>query len=65
MQDSITIEDGAPLAIKEVVPDFVDNGMDAMQMIPSLYLFVPDMEQIAAPLMEKSLNGEIGTVNLH
>ncbi|MFQ9952650.1 MAG: ABC transporter permease [Clostridium sp.] len=65
VQDSITIEDGAPLAIKEVVPDFVDNGMDAMQMIPSLYLFVPDMEQIAAPLMEKSLNGEIGTVNLH
>ena len=45
VQDSITIEDGAPLAIKEVVPDFVDNGMDAMQIIPSLYLFVPDMEQ--------------------
>ena len=64
-QDTIQIGDQSPLTIKKEVPDFVDNGMDAMQMIPSLYLFVPDLTETAAPLLEEAYSGEGGSVNLH
>ena len=64
-QDTIQIGDQSPLTIKKEVPDFVDNGMDAVQMIPSLYLFVPDFTETAAPLLEEAYSGEGGSVNLH
>ncbi len=41
--DTISIEDCGTLKIKEVVPGFLDNGNDAMQVLPSIYLFVPDL----------------------
>ncbi|MDD2959174.1 MAG: FtsX-like permease family protein [Lachnospiraceae bacterium] len=31
--------------VKKIVPDFVDNGTDAMQVIPSLFLFIPDFDE--------------------
>ena len=44
--DTIALEDSKTLRVKEVVPDFVDNGTDAMQVVPSLFLFVPDIEEM-------------------
>lgn len=42
--DTITLQSGGTWNVKKVVPDFVDNGVDAMQIIPTMYLFVPDMQ---------------------
>lgn len=50
--DTICLGDGEPLQIKKVLPHFVDNGIDAMQVLPSLYLIVPDLEKCAAPFMK-------------
>lgn len=47
---TITIRDGETLKVKKVVDTFVDNGVDAMQVIPSMYLFVPDLAETAEPL---------------
>lgn len=51
-EDTIAINDGEAKRIKKVVPDFVDNGVDAEQIIPSMYLFVPDLAAAAEPLEE-------------
>lgn len=48
--DSIVIGDAEPLHVKRAVKEFVANGEDAMQVIPSLFLFVPDFEALAAEL---------------
>lgn len=48
--DTIALEDAKTLRVKEVVPDFVDNGTDAMQVVPSLFLFVPDIEEMRTTL---------------
>lgn len=42
--DTISIEGCGTLKIKAVVPGFLDNGNDAMQVLPSIYLFVPDLD---------------------
>lgn len=42
-QDTVTFENGLSYKVKRVVPDFVDNGTDAMQVFPSLYIIVPDL----------------------
>lgn len=47
--DTITLQGCESMQVKAVVPDFVDNGTDAMQVIPSLYVFVSDdqvMEEV-------------------
>ena len=43
--DTITIGDTETLQIRKKVADFADNGVDAMQIVPSLYLFVPNFEE--------------------
>ncbi len=48
-ENSISIMGENQIKIKKFVPDFADNGIDAMQVVPSLYLFVPDVSQIVAP----------------
>ncbi len=48
--DTIQVGDTQPLQIKKVVDSFADNGIDAMQIIPSLYIFVPNFEEYVAPL---------------
>ncbi|MFR1518644.1 MAG: ABC transporter permease [Clostridia bacterium] len=44
--DTITLADLAPRTVKKVVPEFVDNGIDSMQVIPSMFLFVPDFSAL-------------------
>lgn len=50
--DTLTLGDGLTLSVAKQVDSFADNGVDAMQIIPSIYLFVPDfsavMEQLGA-----------------
>ncbi len=50
--DSIALGDGEAMKIKKVVPDFADNGVDAMQVIPSMYIFVPDFSETLRPLTD-------------
>lgn len=50
--NTVAINEGKPIKIKKVVPEFVDNGVDAMQVIPSMYLFVPDLAEVVGPLRE-------------
>lgn len=63
--DTISINDGENIKIKKKVPDFVDNGVDAMQIIPSMYIFVPDIKEVITPL--EGLTTERGNpiVGLH
>ncbi len=51
-EDRIAVNHGETKRIKKMVPDFVDNGVDAAQIIPSMYLFVPDLAAAAEPLEE-------------
>ncbi|HJD22840.1 MAG TPA: ABC transporter permease [Firmicutes bacterium] len=43
--DTIEIESLGAYAIQKTVPKFVDNSMDAMQVLPSLFLVVPDLAE--------------------
>ncbi len=49
-EDTIAVNDGEAKRIKKIVPGFVDNGVDAAQIIPSMFIFVPDLEAAAGPL---------------
>lgn len=63
--DTITIGDTETLQIRKKVADFADNGVDAMQIVPSLYLFVPNFEEYVNPLLSWSdFNGD-RLVQLH
>ena len=41
---TLTIGTGEPLKVKKQAESFVDNGVDAMQVIASLYIIVPDFD---------------------
>ena len=64
--DTIQIGDTEPLKIKKKADDFVANGIDAMQIFPTMYLFVENINEIIEPIKEYTLedNG-IGLVSLH
>ena len=62
--DTIAFENENPMRVKKVVDNFADNGVDAMQVIPSLYIFVPDFQKIVAPLLGME-NLTSGIVSLH
>lgn len=47
---TIAFEDGTPYTVRSVVSDFVDNSIDSMQIVPSLYVFVSDLEPVAQAL---------------
>ena len=64
-RNTIAIGEGEPLQIKKVVSDFADNGLDTMQMIPSLYLFVPNFNEVTAPLLELTDTDDRSIVDLH
>lgn len=56
--ETIAIGDSEPLKIKKRAESFVDNGVDAMQIIPTMYIFVPDFEEVTKPVSElKDLAG--------
>lgn len=44
--DTITLEGGGTMRVKRTVPTFVDNGIDAMQIAGSLFIFVSDFESM-------------------
>ena len=44
--DTLSIDGYGTLKVKKYVPEFVDNGVDAMQVVPSVFIFVPDFTQI-------------------
>lgn len=48
--ETLQIGDGAPLAVKERVEPFVNNAIDAMQIVPSLYVVVPDFARAVRQL---------------
>ncbi len=62
--DTIAFENENPMRVKKVVDNFADNGVDAMQVIPSLYIFVPDFQKIVDPLLGME-NLTSGIVSLH
>lgn len=64
-KDTIAIGDSDPLKIKKVVPEFIDNDVDAMQILPSMFLFVPDLKECVAPFMESSYENGDQFVTLH
>lgn len=56
---TIAIGNSDPLRIKERVTDFVDNGVDAMQIFPSMCIFVSDFNEKIEPIKAyKDNNGD-------
>lgn len=49
-KDTVAINDGEAMRIKKVVPEFLYNGVDAEQIIPSMFIFVPDLAEAIQPL---------------
>ncbi len=45
--DRLTLENGREWKIKKSVPKFVDNGIDVMQTISSMFIFVKDEEVLS------------------
>ncbi|MGI5959516.1 MAG: FtsX-like permease family protein [Massiliimalia sp.] len=52
LEDTLQIGKSEPLTVKKRAENFVDNGIDSMQIFPTMYLFVPDFEQIVSPLIQ-------------
>lgn len=52
--DTITLDEYGTFAVKAHAEDFVDNGADVMQMVPSVYIFVKD-EAVVNELYELQL----------
>lgn len=57
-QSTVQIEDTMPLTVKKQVDSFVDNGVDSMQIFPTVYLFVWDMNEIIEPLKGYTLGDD-------
>lgn len=60
--DVLKIKGQEPLNIKKVVTDFENNGVDTMQIIPALYIFVPDLEVQVQKISEQSEDA-LGNIN--
>ncbi len=52
--DTITLDEYGTFTVKARAEDFVDNGVDSMQMVPSLFIFVKD-EAVVKELYELQL----------
>ncbi len=48
--DDINLEGGLNFKIKKTVDTFVDNPVDIMNIMPSMFIFVPDLESAVQPL---------------
>ncbi|MDO5411734.1 MAG: FtsX-like permease family protein [Lachnospiraceae bacterium] len=44
--DKISISGLGEWNVKKVVEKFVDNGLDSMQMVPSVFIFIPNLDDI-------------------
>ena len=56
--DTLTLGDGLTLSVAKQVDSFADNGVDSMQIVPSIYLFVPDFSSVMDRLGEMSEGSE-------
>ena len=49
-ENTISIDGGQTYKVKEHLDDFIQNGMDAMNMIPSVFIVTADVEKAILPL---------------
>ena len=59
---TLTIGTGEPLQVKKQAESFVDNGVDAMQVIASLYIIVPDFDAAVAAFSEQQTPAELNYI---
>lgn len=65
-EDTIQIGNGQIFKVKKQVDDFVDNGIDSMQIFPTMYLFVSDFNGFCQPLQEYKIeNMDRNLISLH
>lgn len=64
-EETIAIDNAKPMKVKKAVTHFTDNGIDAVETVPSLYIFVPDFEQYLAPLMDATDDNGNPAIELH
>lgn len=62
---TVELGEGITLSVSGQVDDFADNGVDAMQIVPSMYLFVPDFSSVMERLGELSKDSEAFTISPH
>lgn len=60
---SVELGEGITLSVTKQVDSFADNGVDAMQIIPSMYLFVPNFQETVEQLQAQL--GDQGASSLH
>lgn len=57
--DEFTIENFGSFQVKKHITEFADNGIDAMQMMSSVFLFVKDMDVVnAVDALQKAAYGD-------
>ncbi len=56
--EMIRLADFPPKTVKKTVTEFVYNGVDSMQVLPSLFLFVPDFDATEATWEEYAKPGK-------
>ena len=65
-EDTIRIGDSSILKVAGHAENFVDNSVDSMQIFPTMYLFVPDVGEVVAPLTDLTWgNNNSPLVSLH
>jgi putative ABC transport system permease protein len=64
--DLIQLEGLGAMQVKKLLPEFVDNGIDAMQIIPSTYVIVPDFAMVETVYEQQLVyNGENHASSIH
>ncbi len=59
---TLTIGTGEPLQVKKQAESFVDNGVDAMQVIASMYIIVPDFDAAVTAFSEQQTPAELNYI---
>lgn len=47
---ALTVGNAEKMSVKRVLTEFVDDGMNALQTFPAIFIFVQSLEEYAAPL---------------
>lgn len=63
--DTVKLGDAVTLSVAGQVDSFADNGVDTMQIVPSIYLFVPDFANVMEQLGEVSKDSEVFSISPH
>lgn len=59
---TLTIGTNAPLQVKKQAESFVDNGVDAMQVMASMYIIVPDFDAAVERLSAQQAVAELNYI---